>query len=182
MLRWKVNAWLSICCHVRKKNFWKLNRIIHVSSKFKMSKVMNINTGQMEALEHVKNNKLFLILLNKKAGVATKCSLLSQPSILGTGWRPEPSNSARASANCCGEHLYLDGSGLLGQASKWFLPEKCQHTYWGRCIHRYFWNTAAWHVPSRFWQVSGKSKCLDLTICQVSSGLGQYCLIQYFVY
>lgn len=57
-----------------------------------MSKVMNINIRQMEALEHVKqkgkdipSNKLVLILVNKKTGVATKCSLFSQPKVLGTG-------------------------------------------------------------------------------------------------
>lgn len=45
---------------------------------------MNINTGQMEALEHVKtngkdihSNKVVLILRNRKTGVATKGSLLS---------------------------------------------------------------------------------------------------------
>lgn len=57
-----------------------------------MSKGMNINIRQMEALEHVKqkgkdipSNKLVLILVNKKTGVATKCSLFSQPKVLGTG-------------------------------------------------------------------------------------------------
>lgn len=46
---------------------------------------MNINIRQMEALEHVKkkgedtpSNKLVLILVNKKTGVATECFLTAQ--------------------------------------------------------------------------------------------------------
>lgn len=131
-----------ICCLVRKKNSWKLNRIIHVSSNFKMSEVMNINTGQMEALEHVKkngkdihSNKLVLLLLSKKTGVATKCSLFSQPNVLSTGWRPEHLYNACASAKRCWEPVdtgslrmtsVFDGSGLLWQGRKWFLSKKCQ--------------------------------------------------------
>lgn len=131
-----------ICCLVRKKNFWKLNRIIHVSSNFKMSKVMNINTGQMEALEHVKkngkdihSNKLGLISVSKKPGVATKRSIFSQPSVLGTGWRPEHASNACASANCCCQPADtaararprgLDGSGLLRQGRNQPLSKKCQ--------------------------------------------------------
>lgn len=68
-----------------------------------MSKVMNINTGQMEALEHFKkngkdiqSNKLVLILLNKKPGVAVKCSLFSQHSVLGTGCRSKHLDDACA--------------------------------------------------------------------------------------
>lgn len=108
-----------ICCLVRKKTFWKLNRIIHVSSNFKMSKVMNINIRQMEALEHVKqkgkdipSNKLVLILVNKKTGVATKCSLFSQPKVLGTGWRARQSNDAGAG----GLHM-LAAQGWLSAAA-----------------------------------------------------------------
>lgn len=64
---------------------------------------MNINTGQMEALEHFKkngkdiqSNNLVLILLNKKSGVAVKCSLFSQHSVLGTACRPKPLDGACA--------------------------------------------------------------------------------------
>lgn len=68
-----------------------------------MSKVMNINTGQMEALEHFKkngkdiqSNKLVLILQNKNPGVAEKCSLFSQHSVLGTVCRPKHLDDACA--------------------------------------------------------------------------------------
>lgn len=68
-----------------------------------MSKVMNINTGQMEALEHFKkngkdsqSNKLVFIFLNKKPGVAVKCSLFPQHSVLGTGCRPKHLDDACA--------------------------------------------------------------------------------------
>lgn len=97
-----------------------------------MSKVMNINTGQMEALEHFKKNgkdiqskKLVLILLNKKSGVAVKCSLFSStvswalaadPSI----WMmPVPCKHGSLQSLAAPEWpLCLDGSGLLWQGRK----------------------------------------------------------------
>lgn len=97
-----------------------------------MSKVMNINTGQMETLEHFKkngkaiqSNKLVLILLNKKPGVAVKCSLFSQHSVLGLAadpsiWMmPVPCKHGSLQSLAAPEWpLYLDGSGLLWQGKK----------------------------------------------------------------
>lgn len=169
-----------ICCLIRKKNFWKVKRIVHVSLNFKIGMLILGRWKHLSALRRTVKTflatNLVLITANKRTGVAADCTL-SQPIIPGTGWRAQhPTQCVR----CCWPRGWLS-TAVVG---------KKMISFW---LDLMLCTPGLLHVLILLYCLC--LACTEQALARIrqkwmpahdnlsgSSGLGLFSLIQYFIY